>query len=316
MGDHGLMNCDEAAVADFLPWDDRNLCFLFPTTTAAPGDAMPADMSSDPPPPLALPASPPFDAPNPRALPGTTFLQLAAPGAPPPQPERAAGPTPTSPHLVAAAAAPSPTPPPAAKAAQPQPPHTAAPRGKPARPSQRGKHLAGKPELSKPARDGHQFWAERVLAVRGAWDALARRDPAFRARYGRWADLAALRAGGKLESLLRTLHLAAAAGLIHPILAGDHPPAPAPAGGERKGRPPGVVGTFCDWYGFAVAPAAAGEFRRAVRGLFPEEGLEETVVATLRQSGLAPEGWQSSPRGWPWADAWAGAVPFVLRASQ
>ena len=64
-----------------------------------------------------------------------------------------------------------------------------------------------------------------------------------------------------------------------------------------------------------MAPAAAAEFRRAVRGLFPEGGLEETVVATLRQSGLAPEGWQSCPRGWPWADAWAGAVPFVLRAA-
>jgi hypothetical protein len=226
---------------------------------------------------------------------------------------------------LAAATPPPPPPPPIAVSAPP--PHVG-PRGKPARPSRRGKHLASKPELSKAARDAHLFWAERVQAVRGAWDALAWRDPTFRARYGRWADMAALRAGGKLESLLRTLHIAAAAGLIRPIGPSEPtPPGPAAVtagerkgrplaggGGERKGRPPGVVSTFCDWHGFVVAPAAAGDFRRAVRELFPEGGLEETVVATLRQSGLAPEGWQSSPRGWPWADAWAGAVPFVLRA--
>jgi hypothetical protein len=190
----------------------------------------------------------------------------------------------------------------------------AGPRGKPARPSQRGKHLLGKPELSQPARAAHQFWAKQVLEVRKAWDVQAALDPDFRNRYGPWAERAAIRAGGKLESLVRTLHLAAAAGTIRPIIGPGHMPQAAGVS-ERKGRPPGVVSSFCDWYGFTVAPAAAEEFRRAVWGLFPAGGQEETPVATLRQSGLAPEGWQHYPRGWPWAAAWAGEVPFVLRAA-
>ena len=210
----------------------------------------------------------------------------------------------------------------AATALQPLPPSAAVkqpatsaatPNVKPVRPTRRGKHLAGKPKLSAPARAAHRFWAERVLAVRSAWNAQAARDPDFQARYGRWANLAALRAGGKLESLVRTLHLAAAAGTIRPIGPGLRHSHDAAAGSERKGRPPGVVSTFSDWHGFTVAPTAADEFRREVWGLFPEGGQEETVMATLRQSGLAPDNWQLLPRGWPWEAAWAGEVPFVLR---
>jgi hypothetical protein len=148
--------------------------------------------------------------------------------------------------------------------------------------------------------------------VRAEWNAWARLDPGFGERYGGAADRAAIHAGGKLESLLRTLHLAAGAGAIRPIRPGGRPPRAAGAG-ERAGRPPGVVSSFCDWYGFVVVPAAAEAFRRAVWGLFPAGGQGETVVATLRQSGVVPEGWRDFPRSWPWAAAWAGETPFVLR---
>ncbi len=94
------------------------------------------------------------------------------------------------------------------------------------RPTRRGKHLAGKPKLSEPARRGaaYLFWAEWVLVVRSAWNAQTALDPDFHAQYCRWARWAALRAGGKLESLVCTLHLTAAAGIIRPV---GHPHAAA-----------------------------------------------------------------------------------------
>jgi hypothetical protein len=85
------------------------------------------------------------------------------------------------------------------------------PRGMPARSkSRRGKHIAGKPELLHHARTAHILWMERVLAVRSEPSP----EPGFRARLGRWTDRAAMRAGGKLQSLLRTLHCSLSTGTV------------------------------------------------------------------------------------------------------
>ena len=97
---------------------------------------------------------------------------------------------------------------------------------------------------------------------------------------------------------------------------------PTASAGSGQGvlhRPPGVVQQYCDWEGFVVEPAAAGEgqdgaFSRAVRGLFPDGVKETSFVATLRTSGVVPAGWETlPPQKWPWGAAWKGNVAFVLR---
>ncbi len=164
--------------------------------------------------------------------------------------------------------------------------------------------------------------------MRTEWDARADRDPAFRLRYHLWAAAAQRGARSKLESLVRTLQLAADARLIRPFFQGGLPSAAAPAAAAAAAapaaataaaaaadgvRPPGVVRQFSDWEGFVVEPEAAGEggaFWQAVRGLFPAGVREERVRSTLCTSGVVPQGWQW---GWQWDAAWAGGAAFVLR---
>ncbi len=180
--------------------------------------------------------------------------------------------------------------------------------------SRRGLHLAERPDMPRAARKARPHWADKVKTVRNEWIAVAACDADFRRTYAFWADFAERRVGGKLECLVRTLHLAAAADQIHPLRRSSLPASaivsPPPPRDERKGRPPKFVSCFSDWAGFTIV---RGEFRAAVWGLFPAGVLEATVVATLRQSGIAPEGWHVSPKAWAWDAAWAGEVAFVLR---
>ena len=154
-------------------------------------------------------------------------------------------------------------------------------------------------------------WANKVKDVRAEWDAVAARDPAFRQMYASLANFSARRFGCKSECLVRTFHIAAAAGHIRPLARGTLPaPALAVSGDARYGRPPMIVSSLCDWAGFTVVD---GTLRSAVRGLFPAGVGELVVLATLRQMGVVPEGWHTSVRAWPWEAAWAGEVAFVLR---
>mmetsp|Transcript_60551 Transcript_60551/g.161568 ORF Transcript_60551/g.161568 Transcript_60551/m.161568 type:complete len:352 (+) Transcript_60551:231-1286(+) len=154
---------------------------------------------------------------------------------------------------------------------------------------QRGLHVRGRPDMSRAARDGAAHWARMLSDVRAAWEKAA---DAFPADFHTQAEAAHGRIRAKLECLLRTLHLAAADGLLIPRLA---------EGGPSAG--------FLGWTGFVVAPGAGAAVRGAVQALLPAAGRlrgEEALREVFRQAGLVPAGWR-------WADAWAGAVCFVRR---
>ncbi len=159
----------------------------------------------------------------------------------------------------------------------------------------RGAHVRERPDMQQAARDGAAHWLQQLRRVRADWAAAAQANPSFGAEHRAQADAAAARVKAKLECLLRTLQLAAHAGLITPL------PAPAqPA--ERDGS--GGAAGFFGWVGFVVHAGRAAEFRAAVAGLFPAAFREETVRETFRRAGLVPAGWR-------WADGWCGAAPFV-----
>eukprot|EP00292_Cryptomonas_paramecium_P009536 CAMPEP_0113677454 /NCGR_PEP_ID=MMETSP0038_2-20120614/9281_1 /TAXON_ID=2898 /ORGANISM="Cryptomonas paramecium" /LENGTH=255 /DNA_ID=CAMNT_0000594743 /DNA_START=211 /DNA_END=978 /DNA_ORIENTATION=- /assembly_acc=CAM_ASM_000170 len=110
---------------------------------------------------------------------------------------------------------------------------------------QRGLHVRGRPDMSRAARDGAAHWARMLSDVRAAWEKAA---DAFPADFHTQAEAAHGRIRAKLECLLRTLHLAAADGLLIPRLA---------EGGPSAG--------FLGWTGFVVAPGAGAAVRGAVQ---------------------------------------------------
>jgi hypothetical protein len=158
----------------------------------------------------------------------------------------------------------------------------------------RGAHVRDRPDMHQAARDGAAHWHQQLRRVRDTWAAAALASPAFGAAHRPAADAATARVKAKLECLLRTLQLAAHAGLIAP-----QPAPPPPAGGGG----PGPAGDFFGWAGFLVRPGRAAEFRAAVTGLFPAGFREESVRQTFRRAGLVPAGWR-------WEDGWDGAAPF------
>jgi hypothetical protein len=166
----------------------------------------------------------------------------------------------------------------------------------------RGAHVRERPDMQQAARDGAAHWLQQLRRVRADWAAAAQESAAFSAEFRAQADAAAVRVKAKLECLLRTLQLAAHAGLVTPL------PAPPQPDEAREGS---VGGSFFGWAGFAVHAARAAEFRAAVAGLFPAGFREETVRETFRRAGLVPAGWR-------WADGWCGAAPFVpvIRTSE
>ena len=152
----------------------------------------------------------------------------------------------------------------------------------------RGAHVRERPDMQQAARDGAAHWLQRVAGVRAEWEqAAAQSGCGFREQFSGQVAAAHGRVKAKLECLLRTLHLAAHAGLIAPVW-----------------DPAGPAGGFFGWAGFHVAPGRAAEFRAAVEGLFPAGFREETVRETFRRAGLVPAHWR-------WEQGWRGEARFV-----
>ncbi len=110
--------------------------------------------------------------------------------------------------------------------------------------------------------------------VRAECARAAQGEAGFRDRYQPQLDAARGRVKAKLECLLRTLQLAAHAGLIAPVW-----------------DPAGPAEGFFGWAGFDVVAGRAGEFRSTVARLFPAGFREETVRETFRRAGLVPAQW-------------------------
>lgn len=151
----------------------------------------------------------------------------------------------------------------------------------------RGAHVRERPDMQQAARDGAAHWLQRVAGVRAEWGQVAQLGAGFREQYEGQVQAAHGRVKAKLECLLRTLQLAAHAGLIAPVW-----------------DPAGPAGGFFGWAGFHVAPGRAGEFRAAVAGLFPAGFREEAVRETFRRAGLVPAHWR-------WEQGWRGEARFV-----
>ena len=176
--------------------------------------------------------------------------------------------------------------PPGHPAAPPGPPEPAL-RGRGAPPgSRRGAHVKERPEMQRAAREGAEYWAGCVRAVRARWAERAAARPAFAAAFAGQVDAARARIKSKQECLLRFLQMAADDGLV---AAGPFAP-----------------GGFFGWGRFTVSAGRAAEFRRGLEGLFPAGFREATLQETFRRAGLVPDRWN-------WEEAWRGGAPFEFR---
>lgn len=149
----------------------------------------------------------------------------------------------------------------------------------------RGAHVRGRPEMQETARNGQRHWASEVQDLRQRWlDANCQANAAFQGQL----DLMARRhIKNQHECLLRSLHIAAAEGMIVPH-----------AFNNAEGK------SFLGWTGFDIVPDMASEFRAKIEIMFPQPLLENTLHNTFRRAGLVPCNW---------SEAWLGLAPFQYK---
>lgn len=147
----------------------------------------------------------------------------------------------------------------------------------------RGAHVRGRPEMQETARNGQRHWATEVQELRRRWDQ-ANCSEADRAFQPQLELMARRHIKNQHECLLRSLHIAAAEGMVVPH-----------GYNNVEGK------SFLGWTGFDIIPDRAGDFRMAIESMFPQPLLENTLHNTFRRAGLVPASW---------SEAWLGLAPF------